>query len=85
MAGLLSSYQKLTGDPSARSRQEEPQDVVPSLFQPMWQLVLVREKLGKIDAAIPVAEKLVRLYPDVPESNNAKVWLAQNGKVSELR
>ena len=85
LSGLLSSYQKLTGDPSARSREEEPQDVVPALFQAMWQLVLVREKLGKVDAAIPVAEKLIRLYPDVPESNSAKAWLALNGKVTEVR
>ena len=83
LKGILASYQKLTGDPSDRSREIEAQDQVPGLYQVMWQLVLVREKLSKSTEAIPVAQALVRLYPGSPESNQARIWLALNGRAPE--
>jgi tetratricopeptide (TPR) repeat protein len=85
LEGILSSYQKLTGDPAARSTEEEPQDVVPGLEQVMWQLILVLDKQGKAAEAAPLAEKLVRLYPGSQEVGQAKFWLAYQGKVSEVR
>ena len=83
LKGILSSYQKLTGDPSDRSREEEAQDLVPTLYQVMWQLVLVREKLSKTTEAVPVAQAIIKLYPGSPESNQARIWLALNGVVPE--
>ena len=83
LKGILSAYQKLTGDPADRSREEEPQDLVPTLYQVMWQLVLVREKLSKTAEAVPVAQAILKLYPGSPESNQARIWLALNGVVPE--
>ncbi len=83
LKGILSSYQKLTGDPADRSSEEEAQDLVPGLYQVMWQLVLVRQQLSKIPEAIPVAQAIIKLYPGSPESNQARIWLALNGKAPE--
>lgn len=83
LKGILSDYQKLTGDPASRAREDEPQDLVPGLYQVMWQLVLVREKLSKTAEAAAVAQAIIKLYPGSPESNQARIWLALNGKVPE--
>jgi predicted negative regulator of RcsB-dependent stress response len=80
LQGILSSYQKLTGDPAQRAKETEPQDQLPGLDQVMWQLVLVREKLSKIDQAAPVAQDLLKLYPGSPDADHARIWLALNGK-----
>ena len=84
LQGILSSYQKLTGDPSARAREEEPQDQVPALEQVMWQQVLVREKLGRAADAVAVAQKILRLYPQTGTADEARAWLALNGKAPEI-
>ncbi|HXP89723.1 MAG TPA: tetratricopeptide repeat protein [Fibrobacteria bacterium] len=83
LEGILSSYQKLTGDAADRAKETEPQDLVPSLYQVMWQLVLVREKLSRSADAVQVAQALVKLYPGSPESDQAKIWLALNGKAPQ--
>lgn len=85
LTGILSSYQKLTGDPASRATEQEPQDVVPALEQVMWQLVLLREKQGKLPDAASLAEKIVRLYPGTQETDQARMWLALNGKTTDLR
>lgn len=83
LEGILSSYQKLTGDAADRAEETESQDLLPNLYQVMWQLVLVRDKLSRTADAIQVAQALVKLYPGSPESDQAKIWLALNGKAPQ--
>ncbi len=76
---LLGSFQRLTGNAEERATEREPQDLVPGLSQPMWQLVLVQEKLGRMDDAVRNAKSLCKLYPASREAGEASRWLALNG------
>lgn len=80
LKSLLGSFQKVTGSAEARASESEPQDLVPGLSQAMWQLVLVQEKLGRMDDASNNAQSLRKLYPASHEASEALRWLSMNGK-----
>lgn len=80
LKSIIGSYQKLTGDASKRAQDLEPQDPIPGLYQVMWQLVLVSDKLSKTEQAVATAQSILKLYPGTPESDNARIWLALNGR-----
>ncbi len=80
LKSLLGSFQRVTGSAQERSTENEPQDQVPGLSQAMWQLVLVQEKLGRLDDASKNAVSLRKLYPTSREATEAQRWLSLSGK-----
>lgn len=59
-----------------REKEGAPVDDLPGMSLPMWQLVLLKEKLNHKDEALKLAERLIRTYPSSEEANEARRWLA---------
>jgi len=76
---VVASYSHTSIDPTERAKEDGKVDDLPTLSQPLWQLVLVQEKLGKKDEARKTAERLIRTYPYSDEANEALRWLALLG------
>lgn len=59
-----------------RAKEGSSVDDLPGMSIPMWQLVLLQEKLNHKDEALKMAERLIRTYPSSEEANEARRWLA---------
>jgi len=75
---VLSKYQRVTGDPKDRGLDKEPKDQLPFLSQVMFQQVLVRDAQGDGKGARETAEKLIKLYPNTDDAQDARRFLALN-------
>lgn len=73
---VVASYSHTSMDPVARAKDDAPVDDIPGMSLPLWQLVLVQEKLNQKDAARKTAERLIRTYPATEEANEARRWFA---------
>lgn len=76
---IVDDYSHTSMVPAEREKADGKVDDLPTLSQPLWQLVLVQEKLGKKEQALKSAERLLRTYPHSDEANEAQRWLALQG------
>jgi len=75
LSQVLSKYQRVTGDPKARGLGNEPKDQLPFLSQVMLQQILVRDAQGDANGARGIAEKLIKLYPESEDAQEARRFL----------
>lgn len=75
---VVSKYVHTPIDAAARAKEDAPTDDLPGMSLPMWQLVLVHDKLNHKDEAMKLAERLIRTYPSSEEASEARRWLALN-------
>lgn len=73
---VINRYSHTPIDPIAREKEDAPVDDLPGMSLPMWQLVLVKEKLNQKDEARKLAERLMRTYSGSEEASEARRWFA---------
>lgn len=73
---VLSRYSHTPIEVIAREQPDAPVDDLPGMSLPMWQLVLVKEKLNQKDEARKLAERLIRTYSASEEASEARRWFA---------
>lgn len=81
---VLDRYSHVPVDPIAREKPDAPVDDLPGLSLPMWQLVLVKDKLNQKAEAEKLAERLLRTYAGSEEASEARRWFALQDKQSPL-
>ncbi len=80
LSEILSKYQRVTGDTKDRGLDKEPRDLLPFLSQVMWQQVLVHSAQGDSKGAQALAGKLIKLYPQTDDAQDARRFLAVDYK-----
>jgi tetratricopeptide (TPR) repeat protein len=73
---FVDKYGKRTGDLAKRYTKAEPVDMVPTVPDALWKLTLCYLETGDLEKAKQTAQKLLKIYGDLPASAEASKLLA---------